>query len=666
LIKKRDITLLFALANKSDVLICIIMGVKVVEKKYKNVFWFLIDGLRPDFLHLDGDPKKQNFIDKCLMKGTVFNNVVTNGGGTYTSMHSIFSSLLPSYNKMTGVVKEAFRNFDQEIFTIPDYFQLAGYETFRYDDADGPDCPISGFKRWESSGYYIWRTLEHTDLTKTERRDRFIEDVNICATNKFVYHHLGLLHDINGKMGTFWSSEGYAKNVEVTAKEFEKLYNEYSVSEDDLVIISADHGVLLDMNFIDDCRKYVGRHYEQSVVSFFALIGKEIPPQVLSNPISALDEAPTLLRIALGDYMPGQGKDQYDYIYKNEHQKSVYFRENIVFWCFPELANYLASDLYYLRDGEWKYVMAEQYPQCEWLINLEKDGDYQINRKDQYPELREKYHQQVRNILDGSKNFQYKSPFGFNKADVKPEFSLILQMDQIEVNTIESILYMSGPYYEVLMPSCDTAKRYKGHCKVRIMDVLDGISISKYSRGEWLVYLTENGEYSEYFLSDLYRYIQHHRKENVKIIGEHYTAVRKQEADNFTGVELYEVKQVRVCRFLYSKPAKKYILFGCGGMGREIREYLGPNAFCFVDNDPAKVGKKIDGTPVISFDKLLEIHSNYHIVITSRLYVDEIKAQLEEAGIHNYFLVKERFEENHVTCWENEFTLIGPDKQNFN
>ena len=93
------------------------------KKKYKNVFWFLLDGLRPDFLQID---PKGNFVEKLLSNATVFNHVVTTAAGTHTSMHSIFSSLLPSFNGATGWSIEALQNFNQNIFTIADFFQMAG------------------------------------------------------------------------------------------------------------------------------------------------------------------------------------------------------------------------------------------------------------------------------------------------------------------------------------------------------------------------------------------------------------------------------------------------------------------------------------------------------------------------------------------------------------
>lgn len=88
------------------------MDIKEASKKYQNIYWFLIDGLRPDFLHINQGRENRNFIDRLCSKGTVFNHVVTAGGGTFTSMHAIFTSLLPSYNGVTGWDKSALRNFN--------------------------------------------------------------------------------------------------------------------------------------------------------------------------------------------------------------------------------------------------------------------------------------------------------------------------------------------------------------------------------------------------------------------------------------------------------------------------------------------------------------------------------------------------------------------------
>lgn len=85
---------------------------------------------------------------------------------------------------------------------------------------------------------------------------------------------------------------------------------------------------------------------------------------------------------------------------------------------------------------------------------------------------------------------------------------------------------------------------------------------------------------------------------------------------------------------------KKIILFGAGVYGRKALEYFGKEKVaCFVDNNPANVGKEIDGIPVESFQHLVENAGASQVVISvsARLAV-ELANQLEEAGIHDYKL----------------------------
>lgn len=636
------------------------------EKLYQNVFWFLIDGLRPDFLHINGGEGEKNFIDRMLEKGSLFNNVITAGSGTHTSMHAVFSALLPSYNGAAGWDKDILRQFKQDIFTLADYFQLAGYETFRYGDALGEKAvPMSGFKRWESSGYKIGRILRNTKLTKGWRRDRFIEDVNTCKDHKFVYHHVHLLHELNGETGTVWTSEQYGINVEITAREFEKLYYEYDISERDLVIISSDHGVILDKDYFQARIEGADRQEEQSVKAFFAMIGEGIPSQCLSQPISSLDESPTVCHLVFeGEkLMPGQGIDQYDYLYGSKYQERTFYRESATWGAAREMWSSLESDLFYLRDGKWKYVYGTHNPQSEWLMDLEENQDYEVNLKEQYPELTQKYHQIVKEKFDGAKSYSYQSPFAFTKTDIVPTFSLILDIKEIEKATMESLLDMSGPYYELIVKESEETLAYRKQYKMRYVDSFDIEKLQESCRGEWLVYLTENGEWSEYFLSDLYRYLQCHRNRNVKIRGEHYEAVRKDEIGIGAGggVKLYEEKRVRDIRYLHRSDAeKKYIFFGCGDIGKEAVDYFGTaNVAFFADNNAGMTGEEVCGKRVLSFDEMKAIRQDYTIMITTKaVYAAEISKQFDENGIYDYWRFEEFERSESDSCWESGYRVI--------
>lgn len=84
----------------------------------------------------------------------------------------------------------------------------------------------------------------------------------------------------------------------------------------------------------------------------------------------------------------------------------------------------------------------------------------------------------------------------------------------------------------------------------------------------------------------------------------------------------------------------KIILFGAGQYGKRALAYYGKERVCyFVDNSKEKVGEKIEGVSVISFDKLKDIYKNYEIVVTVDARKCKILAkQLEEAGIRQYKL----------------------------
>lgn len=38
---------------------------KYISKKYNNIYWFLIDGLRPDFLHIKEAKSKRILLTGC-------------------------------------------------------------------------------------------------------------------------------------------------------------------------------------------------------------------------------------------------------------------------------------------------------------------------------------------------------------------------------------------------------------------------------------------------------------------------------------------------------------------------------------------------------------------------------------------------------------------------
>lgn len=505
-----------------------------MQENYNNIYWFLIDGLSPDYLSSCGNGSAvPNFFDELLSAGSVFSDVATTDAGTHTSMHSIFSSLMPSCNGASGWIKAALRSFNQDIYTITDVLKLNGYRTYRYCDADGErTVPMSGFDVWESSNYKISELLSLTDMCNTERRKQFVKEVNEYKGNKFIYHHNLLLHELNGKMGEFWSSKGYLENIGVAAYYFEKIYREYNITTDDLVIISSDHGVILDRNWQKDGIENGERHYEQSVKAFWAMIGKGLPKKKLSKRISSLDIAPTVFKIIFDlDYMR-QGHSREQYLYNDEYSSLPCYREKGSWAVEEENRNPLNSDVYYVWKDNWKYVYGKKDTRCEWLINLESDKDYAINLKTKFPDkvayLRELIKVNVIDpVIENYLSSDRKNMFP-DKREIKKFFSIVIDKP-LKLEAWDDIFDIAGPYYEIVYSGEEETVplKYRNNYKLKIaMNCQTCNEIIQYCSAEWIVFLKEAIGYSEYFLSDLYRCICLHGNVS-KIKAKWFTAIKK-------------------------------------------------------------------------------------------------------------------------------------------
>ena len=464
--------------------------------KMRNVYWFLLDGLSPDFIPYCTDRIVLNGIDDIISQGTTFTNIACTAGGTHCSMHSIFSSMLPSVNGATGWYRKALRGFNKEIFSLTDFFKMNDYHTYRYCDAEYERAvPMSGFDVWESSGYTISECLKRTDMMKCTKRDRFIAEVNQCNERKFVYHHVELLHELNGIMGRVWSTQGVKNNVVVFADEISKLLKEYAISKEDIIVISSDHGVLTDIDYLEDGINNGERQYEQSVKTFFSIVGADVPKQVIDVRLSSLDEAPTVAELAMGVKMPGQGKSVVREMFKETAwEDEIVYREKGTYCASEEKRNPYTSDVFYVRDGDWKYVYGTNDPRCEWLMDLSQDGDYEKNLVYECPEEVIKYRKMITDemihpICDWRRIY-LDSGFEQNKHEIKPFFSVIVKNNNTREGFMDNLRDMAGPYYEIICIDDGTQ--------------LDGEKI----RGDYIVVLNNDFLCSEYLLSDIYREIK--------------------------------------------------------------------------------------------------------------------------------------------------------------
>lgn len=474
-----------------------------MSDKKRNVYWFLIDGLSPNCLNSCGNKNLEiNFFDELISKGFVFTNVASTAAGTHTSMHSVFSSMYPSINGASGWNEKALRRFNQNIFTLTDFFKMNGYDTFRYGDAMlERDVPKSGFDVWESSGYCIGDLLSNTNFTDTERRKIFINRVNNSNNKKFVYHHSLILHELNGGLGNIWGSKKYTQNIKTSAEVFKKLYYSYNINDEDIVILSSDHGVLLNIDWVLDGDLNGERHYEQSVKTFFAIIGNDVKKGVFDGLISTIDEAPTITDLVLDLKMPGQGLSRLDIVEGKKYEGSVVYREKGTF-CSKNYTNSLSSDVFYVRDKNNKYVYSIEDERCEWLIDL-KEGDYKINHKDDKDKVKY-YRDLIFSTFDTDKNTVltiYKShSFSLSKSNFKIKYTILIDNKYLDKYTFDALADLAGPYYEVMVLNCE--KSFDRYNFKSNKNSIDNLSINDIN-GDVVVVLNKRCNYSEYFLSDL-------------------------------------------------------------------------------------------------------------------------------------------------------------------
>ncbi len=129
-----------------------------------------------------------------------------------------------------------------------------------------------------------------------------------------------------------------------------------------------------------------------------------------------------------------------------------------------------------------------------------------------------------------------------------------------------------------------------------------------------------------------------------KIIGENYRIITSTDPAQATETLfnarrlLFAQAPVRLANWqkfaLLREKEPEFCFFGAGKRGKKMIEFFRdqgitlPLAIC--DNSPKLWGSQIQGIPVISFEEALEQYKNLSIVVTNRLFYQEINQQLRE------------------------------------
>jgi arylsulfatase A-like enzyme/glycosyltransferase involved in cell wall biosynthesis len=273
----------------------------------KNIIWIVIDTLRSDMLaSCLSDKARYNEIDDILEQGALFTDVMTCGGSTRTSAPAYFSSLRPALTGMTGHSIQVLRDFNDDVLTITEHFKHHGYQTFRWSDTDLDSCqPKRGFDIFEA-GYPTIENAPNKSYDNEKRAD-FIKQVRRSKKPFFAYFHLYFIHDFGGLKRSKWSTEEYLEIISGQAKDFKSLWNQLAPGENDIAVITSDHGCILDRDYRDYDAQMAWGFADSKTRVFASFVGENITPAKNHELIRSIDIAPTLLDLALGKDMKAQG-----------------------------------------------------------------------------------------------------------------------------------------------------------------------------------------------------------------------------------------------------------------------------------------------------------------------------------------------------------------------
>lgn len=357
----------------------------------KNIIWIVIDTLRSDMLaSCKSKTAEPNEIDKILEQGVLFTDVMTTGGGTRISAPSYFTSLRPGLTGMAHLSVDVLRNLNDDAISVTEHFKHHGYRTHRWDDSSLDSCqPKSGFEVFES-GY---PTLEHTPDRDYDNslRDAFIKNLRKDNQPFFVNIHLDYIHDFGGYSSKNWSTAQYLEIVALQAKDFQKLWDKLNPGVDDIVVISSDHGCILDRDYIEYDKKKPWDFSNARTQVFASFIAEGVMPCKRHNLIRSIDIAPTLLDMALGEEMHAQGVSLASVLHGGPELDLIGIAERNV-----TLEKKSITDYTCLRKKNWTYFINNQKP---FMLFNSEDGDLAVDYLGKGFEVEKELHQYYEDVI---------------------------------------------------------------------------------------------------------------------------------------------------------------------------------------------------------------------------------------------------------------------------
>jgi len=315
----------------------------------KNIVWILLDSLRPDKLNLKSP---QNYIEKIVSRGKVYSNIICAEKFSLGAAYCLGTGFNGSINGMKAHDYDHSKE-NPKVLTVGDYLKNLGYKTFHYSDYKARHLPSSGMDLYETTNQGDATLKLHPAQTfDIPLRRKIINDYNKCNQLKFIFLHLMTLHDkppliANGRYK--WSTEVYHEGIDFLSKDFQIVMNKLKLSDDDLLVVFSDHGMILD-DFLVDKELKDGPPMEMvNIRTFVSFISKNIKPSIINTSHSSIDILPSTFELAGLPRVPVLGKSL---ISEGGTLSSI--SEGVAMFEYP--FDQMNSAVYSITNKEWKLV----------------------------------------------------------------------------------------------------------------------------------------------------------------------------------------------------------------------------------------------------------------------------------------------------------------------
>lgn len=406
--------------------------------KGPNIVFILIDTLRADRLGVYGSQKGLTpFIDSLAKDSVVFKNCFAPSSYTVPSVASLYTGLYPTHHGVEhGLVQKEANSIVQhklsnKYATLPKILRNHGYSTHGFV-TNGCLKPEFGFgagfdqyevKSWEK-GLWVTRqvSLNNQEITKKKPYFLFLMffdphepyNQNKKLDPKFPE---GFPEKKIGEMSVSYLTELeqnedmspgtdnlkvletlYDGEVAYTDIYIRNIFNNLRITDDDLVIITSDHGE----GFMEHGRLGHAVHlYNEAlhVPLIIRLPKKRFAGQVVDAQVSLVDLLPTVCQMA--GIVP---KGNYDGIDLLNCLNTKVFTERPL---FSSLKRAKGANLNAAFFRDWKFILDRSEKEKE-LFNLRQDPGETKQMKEEFPNIAKRMEKLVRDQIKSGPRFPPK------------------------------------------------------------------------------------------------------------------------------------------------------------------------------------------------------------------------------------------------------------------